>query len=256
VSALEIELLPARRDNYIFMVLEPESGTTAVVDPADAEPVLAWLEQKGRKLDFILNTHHHDDHTAGNQPLARASGAKIVGPRAEQERIGGMDIRLGEGDRFELAMEVAQVIETPGHTRGHISFWFEQSGALFCGDTLFALGCGRLFEGTPAQMWSSLRKFEVMPDATLVYCGHEYTESNAEFAIAVDPDNQRLADRSKEIAEARRRGSPTVPTTLGLERATNPFLRPADQGIRAILGMPDALDVEVFAELRRRKDSF
>lgn len=256
MSTLEVELLPALTDNYIYMVFEPESGVCAVVDPADAQIVLEWLSQRGRSLDVILNTHHHTDHTGGNEALVRETGATLVGPCAEQRRISGMKTLLGEGDRFELGNEVAEVFETPGHTSGHISFWFRRSEALFCGDTLFALGCGRLFEGSAAQMWQSLQKFGGMPDETLVYCGHEYTHANAKFAITVDPSNQQLLDRSERIAEARRRGLPTIPTTLGIERATNPFLRPADPGIRASLGMTQATDTEVFAEIRRRKDSF
>ncbi len=253
--ALEIELIPAFSDNYMYLLHDPSTGTTAGVDPAEAGPFLARLKERGLGLDLILSTHHHPDHVAGNLELKEATGCRIVGPGAEQDRIPGIDTPLGEGDTVDVGAEVARVYETPGHTAGHISYWFEGSQALFSADTLFALGCGRLFEGTPEQMWSSMQKYAHMPDETRVYCGHEYTQSNAAFALTVDPDNDALQARSAEIDRLRAAGEPTVPSLLGDERRTNPFLRPDDAQIRALLDMQDASDADVFGELRRRKDN-
>ena len=255
MAKLEIEVLPALSDNYVYLLHEPESGASGVVDPAEAGPVLARLETLGRGLEWILSTHHHFDHTGGNLEIKGATGCRIVGPLAERDRIPGIDVTVEEGDRFELGGAVAEVFDTPGHTSGHISFWFPGSAALFCADTLFALGCGRLFEGTPDQMWSSLQKLRALPDETLVYCGHEYTLSNAHFAVTVDPDNAALRDRAAEIERMRADGQPTIPSRLAQEKATNPFLRPDDPVIRALLGMESASDSEVFGEIRRRKDS-
>ncbi|MDX1382651.1 MAG: hydroxyacylglutathione hydrolase [Thermoanaerobaculia bacterium] len=254
MAKLEIEVLPALSDNYVYLLYEPEAGVAGVVDPAEAGPVLARLEELGRDLAWILSTHHHLDHTAANVEVKEATGCRIVGPAADRDRIPGIDVAVGEGDRFELGRAVADVFDTPGHTSGHISYWFPDSDALFCADTLFALGCGRLFEGTPAQMWDSLRKLRALPDSAWVYCGHEYTLSNARFALTVDPENAALAARAEEIERLRAEGKPTIPSRLGDEKATNPFLRPDDPAIRSRLGMEEASDAEVFGEIRRRKD--
>lgn len=253
--ALEIERIPAFNDNYMYLLHDPASGVTAAVDPAQPEPILARLKEKGWELDLLLSTHHHPDHVAGNLELKEKTGCHVFGPAAERDRIPGLDTALAEGDRVGVGVEEGIVFETPGHTAGHISYWFEGSAALFCADTLFALGCGRLFEGTPAQMWESLQKFSDMPDETRVYCGHEYTQSNAHFALSVDPDNAALRARAAEIDRLRAAGEPTVPSLLGDERMTNPFLRPDDPAIRAGLDMADASDAEVFGELRSRKDN-
>ncbi len=196
---LEIEVVPALSDNYVFMLFEPETGTSGVVDPAEAAPVVARLEAKGRGLDWILSTHHHSDHVGGNIELKQRFGCRIVGPRADRDRIPGIDVEVGEGETFELGAAKAKIFDTPGHTRGHISFWFEEAQALFCGDTLFAVGCGRLLEGDAPTMWASLSKLMALPDATKVYCGHEYTLSNARFARTVDPDNLALRQRLAHI---------------------------------------------------------
>jgi hydroxyacylglutathione hydrolase len=256
MATLEIEQIPVLSDNYVYLIHEPAAGATAVVDPAVAGPVLERLAARGWKLDWILSTHHHADHTGGNLELKKETGCKIAGPKADAARIPGIDHQLAEGDTFKLGEAEAKVFETPGHTSGHISFWFEDARALFCADTLFSLGCGRLFEGTPALMWRSLSKFASMPDDAVVWCGHEYTQSNARFALTVDPDNPDLRKRAEEVERLRAEGRPTVPTTLGLERRTNPFLRPNDPAIRKTLGMESASDVEVFAEIRKRKDRF
>ncbi|WGF87471.1 hydroxyacylglutathione hydrolase [Marinivivus vitaminiproducens] len=256
MTVLEIERLPARSDNYMYLLHAPESDLTAIVDPADAAPVLARLKERGLTLDWIVNTHHHGDHTGGNLELKQATGAKVAGPRAEAARIPGLDLPLGEGDVFALGAVAGRVIDTPGHTAGHISLYFEEQGALFAADTLFALGCGRLLEGTPEQMHASLAKLAALPDDTQVYCGHEYTLANARFALSVDPDNQALVARAREIERLRERGEPTVPSRLGDEKATNPFLRASDPAIRRQLGMERDGDVAVFAEIRKRKDQF
>lgn len=256
MTKLTVEIIPVLSDNYVYLLHEPVAGVTGVVDPAVAEPVMERLSARGWSLDWILSTHHHADHTSGNLDLKQATGCKIAGPGKDAARIPGIDLKLVEGDRFQLGREEAVIFETPGHTSGHISFWFAGSNALFSADTLFSLGCGRLFEGSPADMWNSLKKYAPLPDGALVYCGHEYTASNARFALSIDPDNAALQARAKEIEAQRAAGQPTIPTTLGQERQTNPFLRPADPAIRQQLGMTAASDVEVFAEIRARKDSF
>ena len=232
------------------------AGPPAWSIPLWRHPVQERLSTKGWSLDWILSTHHHADHTDGNLELKQATGCRIAGPGKDAARIPGIDVKLVEGDRFALGEAEALIFETPGHTSGHISYWFSGSNALFCADTLFSLGCGRLFEGTPSDMWTSLQKFAPLPDEALVYCGHEYTASNARFALSIDPDNAALQARAAEVERQRAANEPTVPTTLGQERATNPFLRPDDPAIRAHLGLENAGDVEVFAEIRRLKDSF
>ncbi len=256
MARLEVELIPALSDNYVYLAHDPDSGATAVVDPAEAAPVLAALERRGWRLTHILNTHHHNDHIGGNTELKARFDVPIVGPRADAARIPGIDVEVGDGDRYTVGTQEAQVFDTPGHTRGHIAFWFADSDVLFCGDTLFALGCGRMFEGTPAQMWDSLLKLRRLPDSTRVYCGHEYTQSNARFAVTVDPDNAELAERAKQIDALRAEGRPTIPSTLGEEKRTNPFLRADDPAVQAAVGMAGADPVAVFAEIRKRKDNF
>jgi len=256
MPSLLVEMIPVLSDNYVYLIHNPSTGVTGVVDPAVAAPVQERLATKGWSLDWILSTHHHADHTGGNLELKQATGCKIAGPGKDAARIPGIDAKLVEGDRFALGDAEAEIIETPGHTSGHISFWFPTADALFCADTLFSLGCGRLFEGTPEDMWTSLTKFAPLPDDALVYCGHEYTQSNARFALSVDPDNAALKARAAEIDRQRAADKPTVPTTLGLERTTNPFLRPNDPAIRGQIGMESADDIAVFAEIRRRKDNF
>ncbi|HEX5078136.1 MAG TPA: hydroxyacylglutathione hydrolase [Geminicoccaceae bacterium] len=256
MAQLVIEQIPLLGDNYAYLLHEPGASVTGVVDAAVAAPVLERLRARGWKLDWILTTHHHADHTGGNLELKQATGCRVAGAKADEGRIPGIDLKLAEGDRFKLGEAEAQVLETPGHTSGHISFWFPEAKALFCADTLFSLGCGRVIEGSHAQMWNSLSKLAALPDDTLAYCGHEYTQANARFALSVDPDNPALKARAAEVERLRAAGRPTVPSTLAAERAANPFLRAGDPAIRAKLGMQDASDAEVFAEIRRRKDRF
>ncbi len=251
-----IEQLPVLSDNYVYLLHEPSSGCTAAVDPAVAEPVLEALRRRGWSLSHILNTHHHHDHTGGNLALKQATGCTVVGARGDAARIPGIDRMVGDGDSVALGAATARVFEVPGHTSGHIAYWFADSTALFCGDTLFGLGCGRLFEGSPEQMWASLSTLRGLPDDTLVYCAHEYTQSNARFARTIEPDNPALLARIRDIDAARSRGLPTVPSRLDLERDTNPFLRADRDSVGRAVGLEGAEPARVFAEIRRRKDGF
>lgn len=255
-APLLVQQFPCLTDNYGYLVRDPVSGTTAAVDTPCAASILQALAAKGWSLDYILNTHHHGDHAGGNLELKEKTGCRIVGPRADAARIPGMDIGLGEGDTFDLGSRRARVLETPGHTRGHIIYVFDEERSAFVGDTLFAMGCGRLFEGTPAQMWHSLQKLLALPDDMRVYCAHEYTQKNARFALTVEPGNAELVARAAEVDRVRAAGLPTIPTSIGLERATNPFLRPDSPGLQATLGLSGARLVDVFAETRRRRDGF
>ncbi|MEO1223401.1 MAG: hydroxyacylglutathione hydrolase [Pseudomonadota bacterium] len=255
MSRLDVELIPAFSDNYIYLLRDGATGTVAVVDPGDATPVIERLERDGLPLDIILNTHHHADHIGGNAELVQRYGAQLIGPAADAYRIPDLDQAVSEGDTVSVGETKATVIETPGHTSGHITFWFGDDNALFCGDTLFSMGCGRLFEGTPAQMWNSLSKLRALPDAASVYCGHEYTLSNARFAAGVEPDNAEVVDRLRQIEATRAAGKPTIPADLAAEKQTNPFLRADDPRLAAALNMSDADPVDVFAEVRSRKDT-
>ena len=254
MAALEIELVPCLKDNYAYLVHDADAGLTAVVDPSEPEPVKQALARHGWKLTHILNTHHHFDHTGGNLPLKEQFGARVVGPEKDRERIPGIDEGVSEAAAWTFGARRVPVLEIPAHTRAHIAFVFDD--AVFTGDTLFAMGCGRLFEGTPAMMWASLSKLMALPDATRVYCGHEYTQSNGRFALTLEPGNAALAARMREVDAARAKGAPTIPSTIGLEKQTNPFLRPDSKEIRHSLGLIHADDVDVFGEMRKRKDNF
>ncbi len=242
MSPLEIVAVPAFADNYLWLVHDEDSGETAVVDPGDPAPVLAEADNRGWRITTVLNTHWHPDHTGGNLAIKEATGAKIIGPAGENGRVPGLDEAIGEGDRMRLGAHDAAVWEVPGHTIGHIAYIFRDDRVAFVGDTLFAMGCGRLFEGSPAQMHRSLGRLASLPDDVKLYCAHEYTLANARFAAHAFPANRDIADRLTEIEQARDAGQATVPTTVAAERATNPFLL--------------ARDVEHFADLRREKDNF
>lgn len=256
MSTLEIIQIPVLQDNYLYLAHDPASGATAAVDPAVAAPVLQILEERGWTLSHILNTHHHLDHVGANLALQAQTGCCIVGPAADAARIPGIEVRLDDGARYRLGDSEATVLFVPGHTRGHIAYHFPESRALFCGDTLFSCGCGRLFEGSAAQMWESLCRIRALPDPTRVFCAHEYTSSNVRFALSIEPDLPALQARAAEVAALRARDQPTVPSTLGAERAANPFLRADDPALQRALGMEGAAPVDVFAELRHRKDIF
>ena len=239
---LEIIRIPVLSDNYVWLVHEPQSQETMVVDPAVAEPVLAEAEKRGWTITQIWNTHWHPDHTGGNAAIKEATGCRITGPEAERERIPTLDHFVQEGDTVKLGEVIANVIDVPAHTAGHIAFHIPSENVAFVGDTLFAMGCGRLFEGTAEQMYDNMRKLEALPDSTKIYCAHEYTQSNGEYALVAEPDNFALKERMAEVLTLRARGEATVPTTIKLERATNPFMR--------------AASVEELAERRTAKDNF
>ncbi|MEG3147796.1 hydroxyacylglutathione hydrolase [Sphingomonas sp. RT2P30] len=242
MTDLEIVRIPALSDNYIWLVHDPVSNETLVVDPAEADPVLAEATRRGWTIGQIWNTHWHPDHTGGNAAIKAATGAIISGPATEAERIPTLDIALSEGDTLRLGAHVAQVIETPGHTTGHIVFHLADDEVAFTGDTLFAMGCGRLFEGNAAQMFDNMARLAALPDATTIYCAHEYTQANGRYALVAEPDNEAIVERMRHVDAARANGEATVPTTIGAERATNPFLR--------------ALSAEQLAERRAAKDAF
>jgi hydroxyacylglutathione hydrolase len=251
---LDVQLIPALQDNYVYLFKDPGSDAVVVVDPGDADKVEQALQQRGWKLTHILNTHHHADHIDGNAALKQRYGARLIAPAGNRGEIPGADQYVDDLDRIELGRTSFQVIAVPGHTLGHVAYFSEAGEAVFAGDTLFALGCGRMFEGTPPQFWDSLQRLRALPPATRVYCGHEYTQSNARFALHVDPDNAELKARAKEIDALRAAGKPTIPSTIGAERATNPFLRADDATLQARTGTSDA--VACFAALRKQKDNF
>ncbi|HZP18770.1 MAG TPA: hydroxyacylglutathione hydrolase [Bauldia sp.] len=252
--ALMIEQFICREDNFGVLIHDPDTGLTASIDAPDAAAIGAHLARRHWKLDRIFTTHHHADHTDGNLALKAEYGCRIVAPGRSD--IPGRDEIVGEGDGFTFGTHEVRVLATPGHTLDHVTFWIPGEGVAFVGDTLFAIGCGRVIEGTMPMMWASLEKLMQLPDDTDIYCGHEYTETNARFALTVDPGNADLVERAKRVRERRAAGQPTLPTTVVLEKQTNPFLRAADPAIRAHLGMKDASNAEVFGEIRRRKDGF
>lgn len=254
---LHVQRITALSDNYVWLLTEPKTGQVAVVDPSESRPVQRALDERGLHLHTILNTHHHDDHTGGNAALKQRYNCKVVGPKADQDRIPGIDVALGDGDTWQFGDLTMHVYDTPGHTRGHITLFFPEAEALFPGDTLFVLGCGRLFEGSPAQMWTSLGKLLPLPASTRVFCAHEYTQSNARFALHANPTSTAMQQRKQEIDDMRSQGIATVPSLLEQELALNPFLRPHDPAIRNALGIPaDATDSDAFAAIRHAKDSF
>lgn len=259
MARLEVIRIPVLSDNYVWLIHEPNSGATAVVDPAVAGPVLEEVARRGWALTHILNTHHHGDHTGGNLEIKAATGCVIVGAASDAARIPGIDLRVSEGDVVALGDAEARVLEVSGHTVGHIAYAFTEAAphpVLFCGDTLFSLGCGRMFEGDPATFWESLTKLRALPDDTRVCCAHEYTLANYKFAASIDPDNAALKARGAEIEALRSRQEPTVPSLLGEEKQANPFLRADEPALAAALGLAGAPPADVFAEIRARKDTF
>lgn len=240
--ALDIVRVPALSDNYIWLVHDSASNETMVVDPSEADPALAAAAERGWTISQVWNTHWHPDHTGGNAAIKAASDARVTGPAAEADKIPTLDVMVGESDIVSLGAHQASVWATPAHTAGHISFYLADDGLIFVGDTLFAMGCGRLFEGTSAQMFANMQRFAALPGDTQVYGAHEYTAANARFAVVAEPDNRAVADRLASVEAARAAGEATLPTTIALERETNPFMR--------------AVSAEQLAERRAAKDAF
>ena len=253
---LEIVTVPCRSDNYAYLLRDVASGRVGVIDAPDATAIEAALAEREWTLDTIFITHHHEDHIAGVEQLRETFGATVVGAAADARRLPALDIEVSGDDTVRLGDSIGEVFEVPGHTLGHIAYFFRNTAALFSADSLMVMGCGRVFEGSFDQMWQSLRTLAALPDDTQVYSGHEYAESNLRFALSIDGDNPDLRRRAEAIAGLRADNRPTVPARLDLERATNPFLRAADPGLKARLGLPGAPEAAVFAEIRRRKDRF
>ncbi len=253
---LQIETIPCLSDNYAFLAHDPDTGATAVIDVPEAAPILAALADRGWTASHVLITHHHADHVQGLTDLLAQHDAKVVGHAADASRLPPLDIALNEGDSITIGSQTGTVIDVSGHTIGHIAFHFPDSAVAFTADSLMALGCGRVFEGTMPQMWDSLSKLAALPPETTICSGHEYTTANGRFALTIDPDNPALISRMKAVEEARSQGRPTVPSTLSEELATNPFLRATDPAVQRHLGMTGADAADVFAAIRTRKDNF
>ncbi|WP_227267586.1 hydroxyacylglutathione hydrolase [Roseobacter weihaiensis] len=253
---VEIVTIPCLSDNYAFLLHDSDAGKTALVDIPEAGPILQALAGRGWRLNEVWITHHHDDHVQGLGAVLQEHKALVRGAAADAHRLPDLDVALKDGDAFDFAGHRVEVIDVSGHTKGHIAYYCAAAGAVFTADSLMALGCGRLFEGTAAQMWASLGKLAALPPETKVCSGHEYTAANARFALTIEPDNPDLISRGEAITAARAEEKPTVPSTLALELATNPFLRAANPGIRSRLGLTTASDSDVFAEIRARKDAF
>jgi hydroxyacylglutathione hydrolase len=253
---LHLVTVPCLSDNYAYLIHDAETGQTAVIDVPEVGPILAALEAHQWRLTDILITHHHDDHIQGVEPLRARTGAMVIGAAADAHRLPRLDLAVDENSSFSVGSEFARVIDVPGHTLGHIAFHFPESRLAFTADSLMAGGCGRLFEGTARQMHASLQKLARLPPETLICSGHEYTASNLRFAATLEPDNPRLISRIAEVADKRAKGIPTVPVPLDEELATNPYLRAHLPALKTAVGLPDADDVMVFAEIRARKDKF
>lgn len=254
--ALELVTVPCLKDNFAFLLRDATTGAVALVDAPETAPVLSALAERGWGLTTILITHHHDDHIQAVAPIRAATGAHVLGAAADAHRLPPLDRALREGDRVAVGAEAGVVLDVPGHTRGHIAFHFPESRMAFTADSLMAAGCGRLFEGTAAEMWASLSKFAAMPGETLIGSGHDYLDSNLRFALTLEPDNPALISRIERLGEMRREGRLPMPSTLAEERETNPFLRAGLPQMKAALGMDHAPDAAVFAEIRLRKDRF
>ena len=253
-NPFEIVTVPCLSDNYAFLIHHAETGQTALVDAPEAAPIRAELDRRGWTLSHILITHHHGDHIDGVDELR--GDAQVIGAADDAARLPSLDAAYGDGDSFDFAGHPVHVMDVSGHTIGHIAFHIPDAAAVFTADSLMALGCGRLFEGKPAQMWQSLSKLAALPDDTIVCSGHEYTAANGRFAITIEPENPDLQARIADIADKRANGIPTVPSTLALEKATNPFLRAHLDSVKSNIDMPNASDADAFAEIRARKDNF
>ena len=254
--SLIVDVFPARSDNFGYLVHDTASGRTAAIDAPETAAIKNGLLHRGWTLTDIFITHHHIDHVEAIPELKAEYGARVVGPRAEADKIAGLDELVEAGDQIQLGETVFDVYAAPGHTLGHVVFHDKAGKHLFTADALFSLGVGRMFEGTPGPMWNGIKALRDFPNDTLIYCGHEYTESNARFALSVDPDNKALQQRAEEVKALRQAGKATIPVSLGTEKATNPFLRADDKVIAAYYGLDNAAPAEVFAALRKGKDSF
>ncbi len=252
--AAQIHLFPCLQDNYGVLLHDPESSATASIDAPEAGAVEAALRSTGWRLTDILVTHHHNDHTAGIPALKQQYRCRVVAPRSE--RVADADVLVGEGETVHVGGLTARVLDTPGHTAGHISYWFPDETIAFVGDTLFSIGCGRILEGTPEMMWTSLLKLRDLPDATRIYCGHEYTAANIAFARTIEPRNPDLLKRAEEVSTLRAQGKPTIPVTIGAEKMANPFLRADVAEVAAAAGASGAAAAQVFAKIRSAKDVF
>ena len=256
MARFEVFQFNARSDNFGVLLHDPVSKATAAIDAPDADAVIQALAARDWKLTDILVTHKHFDHIAGVAVLKASYDCRVIGPALSALETSLYDHTVKDGDMLQWGGSEIRVIATPGHTLDHVSYWLAEEGRVFVGDTIFALGCGRVIEGTHAMLWESIQRLRDLPEETELYCGHEYTLANAKFAVTVDPGNRKLADRRAEVEELREAGRPTLPTTIGLEKETNPFLRPENQGIATAVGLRGAAPADVFAELRRRKDRF
>jgi hydroxyacylglutathione hydrolase len=254
--AAKTHLFPCLKDNYGVLLHDPASGATAAIDAPEAAPVEAALKSTGWRLTDILVTHHHGDHTGGIAELKQRHRCRVVAPQQEASKIPLVDETVREGGKVSVGKLTANVIETPGHTAGHISYWFHADKLVFAGDTLFSIGCGRVIEGTPEMMWASLLKLRDLPDDTQIYCGHEYTLANIRFAQSIEPDNRALAARAEQAARQVAAGEPTIPTTMAEEKAANPFLRADVSAVAASVGLAGKPAAQVFAEVRARKNNF
>jgi hydroxyacylglutathione hydrolase len=256
MAGLEVVQFPARTDNFGVLLHDSDSGRTLAIDAPDFDSVASALAARHWLLTDILVTHKHLDHIEGIPALKASYAIHVIGPAESAAETGLYDRTVKDGDSFDWAGTEIRVIATPGHTLDHVSYYLPAEGLVFVADTIFALGCGRVIEGTHAMMWTSIQRLRALPDETVLYCGHEYTLANARFAVTVEPENRQLHDRAREVAALREEGKPTLPTTIGLEKATNPFLRADHPGVMAALGMPGAEPAAVFAEIRTRKDRF
>ena len=252
----ETYLFTCLTDNFGVLLHDPASGATASIDAPEAAPIEAALKKTGWRLTDILVTHHHADHTQGIGELKQRHKCRVVAPRHEQKPIAHVDETVGEGDTVKVGALQGRIIDTPGHTAGHISYFFPADKLAFVGDTLFSIGCGRVIEGTPEMMWNSLKKLRALPDDTAFFCGHEYTAANIKFAKTVEPDNKALAARADEVAKLLAAGKATIPATIGAEKAANPFLRADDAEVASAVGLAGAPAWKVFAEVRERKNRF
>ena len=253
---LEVTIIKCLSDNYSYLIKDKKTDLVGIVDPSEFDPVDIEISKTYKKLDFILNTHHHNDHVGGNIDLKKKYNSKIICSSYDEKKIPGVDIKKSDGDQFSLGETDFKIIHIPGHTLGHIAFYSEQASVIFTGDTLFSLGCGRIFEGTFEQMFKSLEKIKNLPKNTMMYCGHEYTKKNGQFCISIDGENEKLQDRIKNVDNKTENNLPTIPVTLGEELETNIFLRCEDEKIKNKLKMNNASKLEVFTKLRNLKDKF